>query len=77
MFYKGDIIKFNRDYKGYCPYSITNYNMISARVLNVDENGMIDIKILKHESGYKYCKTYTVEAKYYILKSNINDYLLT
>jgi hypothetical protein len=45
VFLKGDII---RGKKG-SPYTITNEEMVKAEVIDVNPNGTIDIKVLKHK----------------------------
>ena len=75
MFKIGDTITFNKKQMVFYPYSITNSNMISAKVLDV-EGRMIQIKITKHLSKSEFGKEYLVDSRYFVLKNDVDEFLL-
>lgn len=76
IFKKGDIITFNDKLKGKCSYKITNGNMISAEILRIDYN-ILTIKILEHYNKEECGSIYFVEPKFFIIKNNKDEYLLS
>jgi len=75
LFKIGDTITFNKKQMVFYPYSITNSNMISAKVLDV-EGRMIQIKITKHLSKSEFGKEYLVDSRYFVLKNDVDEFLL-
>ena len=75
MFKIGDTIIFNKQHMTFCPYSKTNSNMISAKVLDV-EGRIIQIKITEHLFKSEFGKEYFVDSRYFVLKNDVDEFLL-
>jgi len=77
MFRKGDKVIYNEKFEGACPYSKTNQSMISAMVLDVWNSGnSMMVEILEHLNEHFIGERHAVHTRYFIIKSNIDDFLL-
>lgn len=78
MLRKGDIVVFNKKLKRECTYTITNQYMIKGKVEETWNSGAnISVRVLDHENQGHIGETHGVRAKYFILKNDVDEYLLS
>lgn len=78
MFKRNDIVTYNNRTDYMCRYAVTNENMKSAKVTRISkESGIMEIRILDHVYRDEIGNVYTVDSRFFLLKSNIDKFLLT